>query len=642
MVPLYDPQGTDFRCTISAKVKSSGGTVLCSYRAADGESFLQVWLLELNYRRYSSFVNRTPAPIIGVFLLIIIYMQNSIDVMRHSCAHLIAAAAAELFPGAKFGIGPVVENGFYYDIDFPQNITEEDLAKIENKAQELIKKNLNFVRKEMDLDAAIKYFADRGQEYKVMLLNDIKNKGTTKINAEEMQEVDADNGIVSVYETGNFVDLCRGPHVETTKEIGVFKLTKLAGAYWRGDANNKQLQRIYGVCFETKKELDEYLHMVEEAEKRDHRRLGKELDLFMNHEYAPGMPFFLPKGMVVLQELTKFVREFSYGEGYSEVRTPQLLNAELWKTSGHWEHYQQDMFCMHHAEDNIDMGLKPMNCPAHMLVFKRDIHSYKELPLRLAEVTTLYRNEKSGTLHGLTRVRSLSQDDTHIFARPDQIMGEIAAILEKIKKIYTIFNLQIDEIHLSTRPDKFLGEESVWNQAENDLKTALQDAGLKYHINAGDGAFYGPKIDVKVKDAIGRQWQLATIQLDFQMPQRFGLTYVDSDGTQKTPVVVHRAILGTMERFLGIIIEHFSGALPVWLSPVQVMLAAVSAKHTEGAHKIATELSNAGIRVEVDDADETLGNKIRKSAGRKIPYLIVVGDKELSGEDWMILYPPPR
>jgi threonyl-tRNA synthetase len=348
----------------------------------------------------------------------------------------------------------------------------------------------------------------------------------------------------------------------------------------------------------------------------------------MNHDVAPGMPFFLPHGMTLLLELTKFVRRHSYGEGYNEVRTPQILNSDIWKTSGHWDHYQEDMFCLHHVEDNIDMGIKPMNCPAHMLVFKNELRSYRDLPLRLAEVTTLYRNEKSGTLHGLTRVRSLSQDDCHIFARPEQILEEISKLLDKVKNIYTIFGLKIDEIHLSTRPEKFLGEKSTWDEAEADLKKALENAELEYKINEGDGAFYGPKIDVKVKDAIGRQWQLATVQLDFQLPQRFELKYTDADGTPKTPVVIHRALLGSMERFLGVIIEHYAGVFPIWLSPVQVKLVSVSENHIEACQKLAEEFKNHNIRVEVDESNETVGNKIRKATNEKVPYMLVIGDKE--------------
>jgi len=541
---------------------------------------------------------------------------SEVELKRHSLAHLLATAILEKYPDAKLAIGPSIENGFYYDIDFGDNkIVESDLRDFEKQMARLAKQNLKFERSEKNIDEALVEAKKNNDTYKAELIADLKTKGET---------------VVSFYSVGKFTDLCRGPHVENTGSIkpGSFKLDKLAGAYWRGDEKNKMLTRIYGLAYNTKEELDAYLTLMAEAEKRDHRKLGKELEIFMNHDVAPGMPFFLPKGMIILKELTEFVRKHSYGEGYSEVRTPQLLNADLWRTSGHWEHYQEDMFCLHHNEDNIDMGLKPMNCPAHMLVFRNSIKSYRDLPLRIAEVTTLYRNEKSGTLHGLTRVRSLSQDDTHIFARPDQIFSEISELLAKIKKIYKIFGLTIDEIHLSTRPEHFLGEKATWDEAETNLKQALESADLAYKINEGDGAFYGPKIDVKVKDAIGRQWQLATIQLDYQLPQRFELKYTDSDGQGKTPIVIHRALLGSMERFLGVIIEHYAGAFPVWLSPVQVKLVSVSESHLPYCQTLAEEFKAVGIRVEVDDENETVGNKIRKAVNEKVPYMLVIGDKE--------------
>lgn len=541
---------------------------------------------------------------------------SEVEVKRHSLAHLLATAILEKYPNAKLAIGPSIENGFYYDVDFGDDkIVESDLRDFEKQMARLAKQNLKFERTEKNIDEALAESQKNNNTYKAELIADLKTKGET---------------VVSFYSVGKFTDLCRGPHVENTGSIkpGSFKLDKLAGAYWRGDEKNKMLTRIYGLAYNTKEELDAYLTLMAEAEKRDHRKLGKELDIFMNHEFAPGMPFFLPKGMIILKELTEFVRRHSYGEGYKEVRTPQLLNADLWRTSGHWDHYQEDMFCLHHAEDDIDMGIKPMNCPAHMLVFKNNIRSYRDLPLRIAEVTTLYRNEKSGTLHGLTRVRSLSQDDTHIFARPDQIFSEISELLAKIKHIYKIFNLEIDEIHLSTRPESFLGEKATWDEAEKNLKEALESANLAYKINEGDGAFYGPKIDVKVKDAIGRQWQLATIQLDYQLPQRFELKYTDSDGQGKTPIVIHRALLGSMERFLGVIIEHYAGAFPIWLSPVQVKLVSVSESHLPYCKTLEAEFKAAGIRVEVDDENETVGNKIRKAVNEKVPYMLVIGDKE--------------
>lgn len=546
--------------------------------------------------------------------------ELNIELKRHSLAHIMATAVKELWPDAQLAIGPAIDNGFYYDIDFGETkIVEADLKNIEKKMAFLIKQNLKFERAEKDIDIALKEAKAAKEIYKAELLEGLKEQGEKT---------------VSFYSVGKFTDLCRGPHIENTNKLkpGSYKLAKLAGAYWRGDEKNKMLTRIYGLAYETKEELDEYLKMMLEAEKRDHRKIGKEQNLFMMHEYAPGMPFFLPQGFIMLNELIKFARDLSYGEGYKEVRTPQLFNSELWKTSGHWDHYQEDMFILHHAEDDCDFGIKPMNCPAHMLVFKRDIHSYRDLPLRLAESTTLYRNEKSGTLHGLTRVRSLSQDDSHIFCRPDQILEEIAALLQKVKDIYNIFDLKIDEIHLSTRPEKFLGEKKFWDEAETNLKTALTDAGLTYKINEGDGAFYGPKIDIKVKDAIGRQWQLATIQLDFQLPLRFDLHYTDAKGEFQTPVVIHRALLGSMERFMGVIIEHYSGVFPVWLSPTQIKIVSVAEAHINASQKLAAELRAHGIRVELDDANETVGNKIRKAVNEKVPYMLVIGDKEMNSE----------
>lgn len=546
--------------------------------------------------------------------------MSPISTKRHSLAHLLAAAVLEKWPDAKLAIGPDIENGFYYDIDFNgETVSDANLRELEKRMAHLAKQNLEFTRTEKAINEALETAKEQKDPYKTELISDLKDKGES---------------IVSFYSVGAFQDLCRGPHVENTKEIkpGSFKLDKLAGAYWRGDEKNKMLTRIYGLAFDSKEELDAYLVMMAEAEKRDHRKLGKELDLFMNHELAQGMPFLLPKGMTLFLELLRFIREKSYGLDYQEVRTPHLINAELWKISGHWDHYQEDMFCLHHAEDDTDIGIKPMNCPAHMLIFKRDLKSYKDLPLRLAETSTLYRNEKSGTLHGLTRVRSLSQDDSHIFARPDQVLAEISTLLKKVQDIYQIFELEIDEIHLSTRPESFLGEKETWDAAEISLKQALEDNGLAYQINEGDGAFYGPKIDVKVKDAIGRQWQLATIQLDFQLPARFDLKYTDTDGSFRTPIVIHRALLGSVERFLGVIIEHFAGAFPVWLAPIQVKLISVAEAHISACQQLASELQAEGIRVEIDDNNETVGNKIRKGAKEKVPHILVIGDKEVEAD----------
>jgi threonyl-tRNA synthetase len=536
--------------------------------------------------------------------------KEDIMILRHSTSHILAAAVKKLFPKVKLGIGPAIEDGFYYDFDIGQPFTPEDMKKIESEMDSIIRKNLDFTKKDISKTEAKKLFKD--EPYKLELIEELE--GNT----------------VSTYATGDFIDLCKGPHVKNSKELKAFKLIKTAGAYWKGSEKNKQLQRIYGIVFHEKEELKKYLEMLQEAEKRDHRKLGKDLNLIMTHEFAPGMPFFLPKGMTMLIELTKFVREYSYGEGYKEVRTPHLFNAELWKISGHWDHYRENMFCLHHVEDNIDMGIKAMNCPGHMLVFKRDAHSYKDLPLRIAETTTLYRNEKSGTLTGLTRVRALSQDDTHIFLSQDQIFDEIKILLGKIKSIYKVFNLQIDEINLSTRPENFMGEKKTWDFAESKLKDALESSGLKYKIDAGGGAFYGPKIDVKVKDALNRQWQLATIQLDYQMPQKFGLEYTDSDGSRKTPVVIHRALLGSMERFLGIIIEHYAGKFPLWLSPVQVKVLTIADRFNEYAEKVAEKMKKYGLRVELDERAESISKKVRDAQVEKVNYILVVGEKEIS------------
>lgn len=558
-------------------------------------------------------------------------MEFPLETRRHSAAHVMAAAVKRLFPEAKFGVGPVVEHGFYYDIDIGRAVTPDDLERIEAEMKRVVKENPEFSREEVGIDEAIVLFEKLGQSYKVELLNDLKTRGTTKMSAEESRDLDAGNvSTVSVYRTGDFVDLCRGPHVGKAKEIGAWKLTKIAGAYWRGKPENPQMQRIYGLCFATQDELEAHRKMMEEAEKRDHRVVGQALGLFAFHPFAPGMPFFLPKGMTLRNTLEKFVREVSYGEGYSEIRTPQVFDADLWKTSGHWEHYQSDMFRV--SIDERDMAIKPMNCPAHMLVFKMGLHSYRDLPLRFAELTTLHRYELSGTLGGLTRVRAFGQDDTHIFARPSQVQEEVVSLLERVRKVYETFDLPIAEAVLSTRPEKFLGEAATWDKAEADLKIALEASGIPYGINEGDGAFYGPKIDIRVKDVIGRKWQLATVQLDFQMPQRFELAYVEEDGSRQTPVVIHRAILGSIERFMSILIEHYAGAFPLWLSPVQIAILPVADRHVEFARGLSHELQAEGFRVDVDETTESVGKKIRAAEQGKVPVMLVVGDKEASGD----------
>lgn len=559
---------------------------------------------------------------------------DELEMMRHSCAHIVATAVQELYPEAKFGIGPAVENGFYYDIEFKDNISEDDLRAIEKKAKHLIKQNLKFERQEMSIDEAIEFFKNKNQDYKVMLLQELKEKGTTKLNEEEKQELGDFSDVVSIYKTGNFVDLCRGPHVESSKEIGAFKLTKLAGAYWRGDNNNSQLQRIYGVCFEAQQELDDYLKMMEEAEKRDHRKLGKELDLFSFHEEGPGFPFIKPKGMIIWNELIRYWQEVHSRAGYGEIKTPVILSRSLWETSGHWENYKENMYFT--QIDGEEYAIKPMNCPGGMLMYKEGIHSYKELPIRWAEIGLDHRHELSGVLNGLFRVRSFWQDDAHIFMREENFKDEILGVLKLAEEIYEQFGLHYDHLELSTRPEKSVGSDEAWEKATEVLRQALDEYGKEYKINEGDGAFYGPKIDLHLKDTIGRSWQCGTVQLDMNLPERFDLNYIDENGENQRPIMIHRVIYGSLERFFGILIEHFAGAFPVWLSPVQVHFVPVSEKHIDGARELMKEFKQASIRVDIDEADETVGNKVRKAVGQKVPYIIVVGDKELGGEELAI------
>ncbi len=555
--------------------------------------------------------------------------------IRHSLAHLLASAVLEMFPDAKLGVGPVIETGFYYDFELPRPLTLEDLPKLQKRMRELAKSKLAFERQEMTFASATKFFEEKQQPFKVELIADIEKFGTTKADEilsieNPVSEVDPD-GTVSLYQTGDFIDLCRGGHIENTSEIDPdsFVLDKISGAYWRGDQANPQLQRIYGLAFETKEELVAHIELRSELEKRDHRILGPQLGLFLFHEYAPGIPFYQPKGTIVRNELEKFVREISYGEGYSEVRLPQLFDSELFKTSGHWEHYKDDMFTLE-SEDRT-FGLKPMNCPGHMLYFKQGLYSYKDLPLRLSEMTTLYRYELSGTLSGLTRVRAFAQDDSHIFATQEQVKDEVAELLKKVTAVYSVFGMQIEQVTIGTKPEQSLGTQEEWDPAEAALKAALDEVGWKYEIEAGDGAFYGPKIDMRIKDVLGRYWQLATIQLDFQMPQRFDLEYVSNDGTRKTPIVIHRAILGSFERFMAIIIEQYAGALPTWLAPVQATIVPVSEKHNEFAEKVVAQIKSAipNVRIDLDARSESMGKRIREASKQKVPYILVVGDKEI-------------
>lgn len=528
----------------------------------------------------------------------------------HTSAHVLAQAVKELFPNAKLTIGPAIENGFYYDIDH-EPFTPQDLVKIENKMKEIIKKDIPLQRKVITPEEARELFKDN--PYKLEMIDEIVKEG----------------GTLSVYTQGDFYDLCRGPHLPSTGYIGAIKVTKLSGAYWRGDARNKQLQRIYGISFPTEKELKEYLKMLEEAAKRDHRKIGKELDLFSLHEEGPGFPFWHPKGMIIYNSIIEYYREILRREGYQEVKGPIILNRSLWERSGHWDHYKKNMYFL--KIDDVDYAVKPMNCPGHVLIYKTKVHSYKEFPIKYAEFGLVHRHELAGVLHGLFRVRAFTQDDAHIFCLPDQIEGEIMKLIDLVFEMYKTFGFEDVHVELSTRPDDYMGDLKLWEVAENSLKTALEKKGIHYKINEGDGAFYGPKIDFHIKDCMGRSWQCGTIQLDFAMPETLDITYMGPDGTtDHRPVMLHRAILGSIERFIGMLLEHYGGKLPLWLSPVQVKILPVNDSHLEYANKIRDKLFAQRIRVEVDTSLATISKKVRNAQLEKVNYMIIVGDKEVN------------
>ena len=535
----------------------------------------------------------------------IIIMQK-IENIRHSLAHLLAMAVLEKFPEAKLGIGPIIENGFYYDFG-DISISPKDLPKLEKKIKDLIKKDIKFEKEEVDAKKAKDTFTN--QPYKIELINELKEKPT-------------------IYKSGNFTDLCAGPHVKSTKEINpdAFKLTKIAGAYWRGSEKSPMLTRIYGLAFETKKELGEYLKILEEAEKRDHRKIGKELDLFSFHEEGPGFPFWHPKGTILYNQLEDYIRKENEKRGYNEIMTPIILNKKLWETSGHWEKFKEDMyFC---EIDKQEFAIKPMNCPGGLLIYKEDMRSYKDLPMRFSEFGLVHRHELSGVLHGLFRVRSFIQDDAHSFCAPNQLNEEIIGMVDYAIDVYRKFGFDKYEIFIATRPEKYIGEEKVWERATDSLKNALNQKKINYKIKEGEGAFYGPKIEFNIEDAINRNWQLGTIQVDFSMPQRFEAFYIDDKGKKQTPVMIHRAILGSLERFIGILIEHYAGAFPFWLSPVQTQIIPVSEKFNDYGEKVLNELKENNIRAEIDKNNETLGKRIRNAEMQKIPYILVVGEKE--------------
>lgn len=542
--------------------------------------------------------------------------EKDIEMIRHSAAHVLAAAILEMFPEAKFGTGPAIENGFYYDFDLPRTLIPEDLEILENKMREIIKANHPFERAELSAEDAKANFEKLGQTYKLELIADLKKAGEN----------------ISVYKSGHFIDLCAGPHLDSTGEIkaDAFKLTKISGAYWKADEKNKQMQRIYGVVFQSKDELKEYLRMIEEAEKRDHKKLGRELDLFSFHSEAPGSAFWHPKGMIIWNELEKFGKSIRKKYGNLEIQTPQLAKNILWKTSGHWDHYKDDMFYFDVEKETY--CLKPMDCPFNIKIYQTQQRSYKELPIRYTEIGRVMRNEKSGQLNGLLRVRSITQDDAHIFAMETQIEEEIITLLKMVKEYYAVFEIA-PEFYLSTRPENFMGEIPTWDKAEADLKQALEKENISYELKEGDGAFYGPKIDIDMKDALGRRWQLATIQLDFQLPQRFELEYIAADGSKQIPVMIHAAIFGSLERFTGIFLEHTGGNLPTWLSPVQAMIIPISEeKFGTYANAVEEKLLAAGVRASVDATAEGLGKRIRNAEKQKIPYMLVVGEKEMGSQ----------
>jgi threonyl-tRNA synthetase len=548
-----------------------------------------------------------------------------LETMRHSTAHVMAAAVQRLFPGTHLGVGPAIENGFYYDLDVPRRLTPEDLAAIEAEMARIVGEGVPFEREERSLDDAIALFEGRGEQYKVELLRDLRERGTTRLDSREDVDVDPSAKSASIYRTGDYVDLCLGPHVPDTSQIGPFKLTSIAGAYWRGDEKRPQLQRVYGTVWPTQEELDRYLWRVEEAKRRDHRRLGRELRLFFFDEVAPGQPFMLPKGMAIFRTLEALSQQEHARRGYQEISTPSLVKSDLWEQSGHWGNYRENMFTSEVEDESY--GFKPMNCPESTVVFRSELRSYRDLPLRLAETTRLLRNERSGTLNGLLRVRQLTMDDAHIFCSPDQVQSEIAGVLAFGAAVYDLFGFP-RRYYLSTRPEKAIGDAALWQEAERALAEALDARGIPYEIKPGDGAFYGPKIDVDIDDALGRSWQLATIQLDYNLPERFQLEYIGEDGQPHRPVMIHRAIFGTYERFLGILVEHYAGAFPVWLAPVQAMLIPVADRHLPYAEEVAGRLRAAGLRVEVDARGERMQAKIRDAQLQKIPYMLVVGDKE--------------
>ena len=529
--------------------------------------------------------------------------------LRHTASHVMAQAVKRLWPEAKLAIGPAIDKGFYYDIDMEHTLTPEDLTKIEKEMSRIVKENLPITKSVMSSQEAIEFFKSKNEDYKVELIEDLP-----------------EDAVISCYAQGDFVDLCAGPHVASTGKVKAFKLQSIAGAYWRGDEKNKMLQRIYGTAFEKKEELDAYLHMLEEAAKRDHRKLGKELGLFVIKEEGPGFPFFLPKGMALRNELENFWREVHHDFEYDEIRTPIILNKHLWETSGHWDHYRENMYTT--IIDDEEYAIKPMNCPGGILVYQNEMHSYRDLPLRYAELGLVHRHELSGALHGLFRVRAFTQDDAHVFMLPEQMQSELMKVIELFDRIYSQFGLKY-HVELSTKPDNAMGDDAIWEAATEALRNAIEAKGIDYVINPGDGAFYGPKLDYHIEDSLGRTWQCGTIQLDMNLPERFNVEYIGEDGQKHRTIMIHRACFGSMERFIGILTEHYAGAFPTWMAPVQVKVLPISEKHVEYANQLAKQMRHDYVRVEVDDRNEKIGYKIRQAQMEKVPYMLVVGDKEM-------------
>ena len=529
--------------------------------------------------------------------------------LRHTASHVMAQAVKRLWPEAKLAIGPAIDKGFYYDIDMEHTLTPEDLTKIEKEMSRIVKENLPITKSVMSRQEAIEFFKSKNEDYKVELIEDLP-----------------EDAVISCYAQGDFIDLCAGPHVASTGKVKAFKLQSIAGAYWRGDEKNKMLQRIYGTAFEKKEELDAYLHLLEEAAKRDHRKLGKELGLFVIKEEGPGFPFFLPKGMALRNELENFWREVHHEFDYEEIRTPIILNKQLWETSGHWFHYRENMYTT--IIDDEEYAIKPMNCPGGILVYQNEMHSYRDFPLRYAELGLVHRHELSGALHGLFRVRAFTQDDAHVFMLPDQMQSELMKVIELFDRIYSQFGLKY-HVELSTKPDNAMGDDAIWEAATEALRNAIEAKGIPYVINPGDGAFYGPKLDYHIEDSLGRTWQCGTIQLDMNLPERFQIDYVGEDGQKHRPIMIHRACFGSMERFIGILTEHYAGAFPTWMAPVQVKILPISEKHVEYAKELAKQMHRDYVRVEVDDRSEKIGYKIRQAQMEKVPYMLVVGDKEV-------------